>query len=104
MADGPVYRTLQETPEFSAQYDALIEKYSVNVIGPVLDALFWGITSNPKGYDGVAWRIRVAKNDILGLTIPRFRIFFSIEREGNEDEYVLLLWIEDMPVTEEIIG
>ena len=103
MADGPRYRTLQETDEFSAQYDELIQKHSASAMGPVLDGLLWGIASNPRGYDGVAWRYRVAKNDTLGLTIPKVRIFFSIEREDQQDEYVLLLWIEEISATDEIL-
>jgi hypothetical protein len=102
MADGPLYRTLRETPEFTAQFDELVTKYSLAVLGPVLDGILWGIASSPKGYDRVTWNIREARNDTLGLTIPILRIFFSIEKEDQEDEHVLLLWIEEIGTTGEL--
>ncbi len=102
MADGPHYRTLRETPEFTAQYDEIVAKHSLGVIGPVLDGIRWGIASNPKGYDRVTWNIREARNDTLGLTVPMLRIFFSIEKEDQEDENVLLLWVEEIPTTNEL--
>ena len=102
MADGPRYRTLRETQEFTAQYDEIVAKHSLAVLGPVLDGIRWGIASNPKGYDRVTWNIREARNDTLGLTIPMLRIFFSIEKEDQEDENVLLLWIEEIGTTSEL--
>jgi hypothetical protein len=75
MADEPLYRTLRESPEFSAQFDEIVDKHSLNVIGPVLDGLLWGIASNPKGYYRVTWNIRMARNQVLGLTVARLRIF-----------------------------
>ncbi len=79
-----------------------VAKYSLAVLGPVLDGIRWGIASNPKGYDRVTWNIREARNDTLGLTIPMLRIFFSIENEDQENESVLLLWIEEIGTSNEL--
>jgi hypothetical protein len=100
--DVPRYRTLKESLEFSAQFDAIVEKHSLSVIGPVLDGLLWGIASGPKGYDRVTWNIRVAKNQVFGLTVPRLRIFFGIESEDEADEHVLLLWIEEIGASDDL--
>lgn len=97
-----VYRTLKESSEFSAQYDSIMEKHSVSVIGPVIDGLLWGIASGPKGYDKVTWNIRMGRSDNLGLTIPQVTIFFSIENEDQSDEHILLLWIEELGSIDEL--
>jgi hypothetical protein len=97
------YRTLVETDECAAQFDAILARYSSAVIGPVLEGLLWGIATNPKGYDQTTWNVRIAKSSHeLGLTIPAFRIFFQVQNEGTNDESVLLLWIEEMISTDEM--
>ena len=96
------YRTLIETPEFSAQFDAIIERHSLSVIGPVLDGLLWGIASNPKEYDRGTWNIRIAKSRALGLTVPRLQIYFQVQNEGQSNEAVLLLWVEESSPTNEL--
>lgn len=103
MDDPRRYRTLVELPEYTAQCDSLIAKYSEDVIGRVLLGLLWGIAANPQAYDRTTWNVRIAKSASLGLTIPTFRIFFQIQNEGKEDEQVLLCWIEETGTTEEVI-
>jgi hypothetical protein len=46
----------------------------------------------------------MARSKYLGLTVPRFTIFFSIEGENPESERVLLLMIEENSTTDDIIG
>jgi hypothetical protein len=102
MDDQPRYRQLEQLPEFTAQIDAIIERYSEQVIGPVIDGLMWGIASNPQEYDRTTWNMRIAKSPSFGLTIPRLRIFFQILGEGKEDERVLLCWIEETDAMDDI--
>jgi|ERR1017187_6028973 hypothetical protein len=105
MPDKPRYRTLLETPEYTAQSDALCAKHSLAVIGPILSGLFWGIATNPQAYDRTTWATRWAQSKrSLGLTIPVFTIIFQIQNEGLEDETVLLLWIEETGSMGEILG
>lgn len=96
------YRTLVELPEFSAQLDDIVQKYSEDVIGPVLAGLFWGIATNPRAYGRTTGRIYIAKSRSLGLAIPTFRIFFQIQNPDTEDEHVLLCWIEETNTSDEI--
>src|SRR6266571_2855981 len=103
MGDQPRYRPLVETEEYTAKFDFIIRKYSEDVLDPVLRGLFWGIVTNPKEHSRTIHNLRVAKSASLGLTIPTFRIFFQIENEGKEDEYVLLCWIEEINPIDEII-
>lgn len=102
MADPPRYRTLEELPEFTAQFDFIIHRYSEEVIGPVLAGIMWGIATNPQAYDKTVGSIRVAKSRSLGLTIPTFRIFFQIVDERQENERVLLCWIDETNTSDEI--
>lgn len=103
MADPERYRTLAETEEFSAQYDHIVGRYSEDVVGPPLSGLLWGIAANPKAYQQVTWLIRRARSRSLGLTVPVFEILFSIENEGQESESVLLLWIQEVSATEDLL-
>jgi hypothetical protein len=96
------YWSAVELPEYTAQYDAIIAKYSLDIIGPVLDGLLWGIHTNPRAYDLTLWNLRIAKSRWLGLTIPTFMILFQIANENSEDEYVLLCWIEETNTIEEM--
>jgi len=102
MADQPRYRTLPETDEYTAQYDALVSRYSDEVVTPPLLGLLWGIATNPQEYSRVTAHIYKAQSRSLGLTIPIFVIYFEILNKGTDEEQVLLLWIEEMKTTEEI--
>ena len=102
MDDQPRYRELEQLPEFAAQFDAIIERYSEQVIGPVIDGLMWGIASSPQEYDRTTWNMRIAKSPSLGLTIPTLRIFFQILNEAQENERVLLCWIEETSTIDDI--
>jgi hypothetical protein len=102
MADPPRYRELVETEEFSAQHDEIVARYSLDVIGPVLNGLYWGIAENPRAYSRTVGKIYLARSRQVGLTVPVFTIFFSIENEGREDEMVLLLWIEEANAIEDM--
>jgi hypothetical protein len=96
------YWTAVQLPEYTAQFDAIIAKYALDIIGPALDGLLWGVHTNPRAYDVTIWKFRVAKSAWLGLTIPRFRIFFQIANENENDEHILLCWIEEMSSIEEM--
>jgi hypothetical protein len=96
------YRTLVESPEYTAQFDAIMAKYLSGVVRSVLRGLLWGIATNPKAYERTTWNFRIAKSRSLGGTIPTFSIFFQIENDGAEDERVLLRWIEETNLIEEI--
>lgn len=48
--------------------------------------------------------IWMAKSKYLGLTVPRFTVFFSIEGDAPESERILLLWIEEISTAGEISG
>lgn len=96
MTDQRRYRTLVDTPEYSTQRDAIVAKYSEEVIGPPLNGLLWGIATNPDQYDRATTKIYRALSRSLGLTIPVLRIFFGIENKGTDNEYVLLMWIEEV--------
>ncbi len=98
MPDEPRYRTLIETPEYSAQFALITKRHSVEVIESTLMGIFWGIATNPEKYDKVTWNIYVAKSHSFNPAIPMLKIFFGIE---NENE-VLLLWIEEMTGTEQM--
>lgn len=103
MEPEPRFLTLVETEEYSAQCDALLGRYSFQVLQPILDGLQWGIATNPQAYDRTTWDTRQAISRDLGLTIPRIKIIFQIQNEGLEDEQILLLWIEDMSSLSEIM-
>ena len=100
--DQPRQRTLVESPEYTAAFDAIMQKYASGVIHLVLAGLLWGIATNPQAYSLTAWNFRIAKTRSLGGTIPTFRIFFQIENEGTGEERVLLRWIEKTDTMEEI--
>jgi hypothetical protein len=104
MSDQHRYRTLVELPEYTANFDSIIQKHSEDVIGPVLRGLLWGIVTNPQAYSRTTGHIYIAKSRSLGLTIPTFLILFQIENEGKEDERVLLCWIEETSTIDELTG
>jgi hypothetical protein len=104
MADQHRYRKLDQLEEFTAQYDDIVDRYTSNVITPVLDGIFWGISKNPRAYERTKGKLRSVKSKSLGLTVPRFWILFEIQNEDEEDEYVLLCWIQEISETEEIMG
>src|SRR5712692_1503481 len=95
MDEQPRYRTLVELPEYTAQFDAIVQKHSEDIIGPVLRGLLWGIVTNPQAYSRTTGNIYIAKSRSLGLSIPTFMILFQIENAGAEDERVLFCWIEE---------
>ena|ERR1700733_5254569 len=97
-------REVVETPEYTANYDDIIEKHSLAVVGPILTGLIEGIAKNPRAMDRTTGHIWMAKSKALGLTIPTFTIFFSIESESTDNEQILLLWIEENSTTDEIMG
>lgn len=97
-------RELVETEEFTAQFDEIVQRHSREVIVPVLAGLLDGIARSPKSFEKTTWRTRLAKSDSFGLTIPTFSIVFNIENEGEDNEYVLLLWIQENATFNEIIG
>jgi len=100
----PPPREVTETLEYTAEYDEIVERHSVEVIGPVLTGLIEGIAKNPRALNRVTGRIWMTRSKSLGLTIPTFTIFFSIEGESPESEHILLLWIEENSSVEEIMG
>ena len=102
MSDQHRYRTLVEAPEYTAQFDDILSRHSINVIAPVLAGLAWGIATNPRAYSRTISNLYVAKSRSLGLTIPTFMILFQIQNEGEENEQVLLCWIEEISTAEEI--
>ena len=102
MADPLRYRTLEELPEFTAQFDLIVHQYSDAVVGPVLAGIMWGIATNPQAFDKTIGNLRIAKSRNLGLTIPTFRILFQIVNERQDNEHVLLCWIEETNTTDEI--
>jgi len=91
-----------ESPEYTKQFDSIMEKYRSGVIRYVLAGLLWGIATNPKAYSQTTWNFRIAKSRSLDGTIPTFSIFFQIENDGVEDERILLRWIEATTTIEEI--
>ncbi|HEV2200160.1 MAG TPA: hypothetical protein VGR73_10080 [Bryobacteraceae bacterium] len=98
MPDGG--RTLVETGEYSAQLDALADKYSIEVLEAALLGLLWGIATNPERYEKVTGRIYQAKSRSFAAQQPRFRVLFSIEDENR----VFLMWIEEIGSTDDITG
>lgn len=62
------------------------------------------MAKSPRAMDQLTGSIWMAKSKYLGLTVPRFTIFFSIEGDAPETEHILLLWIEEIGATEEISG
>src|SRR5437764_15326199 len=99
MADEPRYRTLIETPEYSAQLASITERYSTDLIEATLMGIFWGLATNPEKYDKVTWNIYVAKTESFNPAIPRLKIFFGIQNENA----VLLLWVEEMSNAEDLL-
>jgi hypothetical protein len=95
--DGqPHYREFVEQPEYAAQMDAIVAKYSVEIIDRVLRGVFWGLATNPVAYERLWGPFRIAKTRSLGLELPMFRIFFQIENEGTSNERILLCWVDEI--------
>src|SRR5579864_9382527 len=103
MPEEPRRLTLQETEEFSLQMDDIVARHSREVLLPVLAGVFDGIAKNPKVFEQATWNVRIAKSDPLGLTMPTFTVVFQIQNEGQQDEYVLLLWIQENDPADEIM-
>ena len=99
MAESPRYRTLAEAPEYQAQAESLAQVFSDETLEAALLGILWGIATNPEQYDRVTWNIRVAKSRSFDAEHPCFRMFFEIV----DDDKVLLLWIEEIGGTEEIV-
>jgi hypothetical protein len=97
-------RELFETEEFTAQFDEIVQHHSRAVIVPVLTGLLDGIAKDPQSFERTTWNTRLAKSDSLGLTIPTFSIVFQIQHEGENNESVLLLWIQEHSTFGEIVG
>jgi hypothetical protein len=97
-------RECKETEEFTAQFDEIVQRHSREVIVPVLTGLLDGIARSPQSFEKTTWNTRLARSDSLGLTIPTFRIVFQILDEGQDSEYVLLLWIQEDSTFDEIVG
>ncbi len=97
-------RELLETPEFTAQFDEIVQHHSREVIVPVLTGLLDGIARSPQSFEKTTWHTRLARSDSFGLTIPTFTVIFQIQNEGEDDERVLLLWIQENPTVNEIVG
>jgi len=101
MADQHRFRTVVELPEYTAQLDEIVAKYPLDVIEPILRSLMWGISTNPTQYDTVLWNHRIAKSRAFRLETPTFRIFFKIEKQGQDDEQIVLCWIEEISAVDE---
>src|ERR1035441_1026252 len=104
MAEERRRLTLQEMEEFSLQIDEIVARHSPDIILPVLSGLLDGIATNPRALDKTTWNTRIVKSDSLGLTVPTFTVFFQIQNEGKDDEFVLLLWIQENNPVDEITG
>jgi hypothetical protein len=52
-------------------------------------------------YKRVLGTFRIAKTRSFGLMLPTFTIFFQIQNEGQDDEDVLLRWIEETSANDE---
>jgi hypothetical protein len=97
MADDSKYRTLKETEEFTAQLQDFINRYSGDNVEATLSGIYWAIAKNPEVFKGATWNIRQARSRSFG-TVPAFKILFQIQ----DDDTVLLLWIEETGATEEL--
>ena len=99
MADGPRYRELVETPEYSAQLDSLVERYSVEILEAALMGVLWGIATNPEEYSRGTWNIRQAKTRSFDALHPSLVILFEIADQNK----VLLRWIEEISALDETL-
>jgi hypothetical protein len=90
--------TLIWQPEAAAQFDALVERYSADVVDTALTAVYWGLATTPQAYDRVTGHIYAAKTRPLRLIIPPLRLLFQIPN----DQEVVILWIEDVGETDTI--
>jgi hypothetical protein len=104
MANSEPPRETVATDEYTAQYDDIIRRYSADVIEPVITGVIDGIAKNPREMEQLTGSIWMEKSKNLGLTVPRVRVFFSIEGATPETEHILLLFIEEISTTDEIIG
>ena len=100
MDEGARYRELVETPEYTAQLDALVERFSIEILESALMGVLWGVATNPEVYDRGTWNIRRAKSrsfDALFQSFPSFVILFTITDQNT----VTLLWIEEVTAISE---
>jgi hypothetical protein len=104
MANSGPPRGTVETHEYTAQYFEIIRRHSADVMEPVITGLTEAIGKSPRVMERLTGNIWMAKSKNLGLTVPRVRIFFSIEGNPPDDEHILLLWIEEISTTDEIVG
>ena len=93
MADtGPGYRERIETPEYQAQFDMLLAKYSAEMLENSLLGVLWGISTKPEAYERMIGSMHTAKSESYSSEVPNFRILFNIESNHR----VLMLWIEEV--------
>jgi hypothetical protein len=88
MADQPKFRTFVWMPECAAQMDGIVGKYSEDVIERALKGVFWGLHTNPKGYEKVWGNIRIAK---------------TRKSDQTDDEPIIMRWIEEIDALDEIM-
>ena len=98
MNDGPRYRELIETAEYTAQLKALASRYSFEALEAALMGVLWGIATNPERYDKVTGNIWQARSRSFSAGQPCFKIFFGIPNQNS----VLLMWIEEISSLEEM--
>jgi hypothetical protein len=98
MADAARYRTFVETPEYSAQFEAIAQTYSDEVLETLLLGVFWGMATNAEQYDKVTWKILRARGTSSDPKDPRFDVLFEIKDENT----IGLLWIQEIGGIEEL--
>jgi hypothetical protein len=89
--NAPHYRERVETPEYQAQFDMLLERYSAEMIENCLLGVLWGISTKPEVYPRLMGTMRKAKSEPYSSDIPSFTIMFNPEPDGT----VLMCWIEE---------
>jgi hypothetical protein len=93
MADTKArYREREETPEYQAQFDMLINLHSAEMLENCLLGVLWGISTNPEAYPRLMGNLFTAKSESHSSEAPDFRIVFGIEG----DDKVLMCWIEEV--------
>jgi hypothetical protein len=103
MGDQPRYRTLVESEQYTALFDMIAAKYPAHILRRLLSGVMWGIAKNPQAYNRVLGGIRIAKTRSFGQAFPTFSVLFQIQNEGEDDENVLLKWIEEASANDEAI-
>src|ERR1700693_2715462 len=77
-------RELLETPEFTAQFDEIVQRYSRDVIVPVLTGLFDGIAKNPQSFGKTTWHTRLARSDSRPNNPDVQNCFWDTRRRGGQ--------------------